>query len=187
MKHIFYLFVALFFLSCGNEKGKDFPPTPGQADTSATGLQNEEKDFVSFLKELTVSNINQYIHPEKGLWLIQSDGAMPTMTNTTQVDKNFPVDFSNMKDEELPKVNCDSKSFWTKEGCFVQQINTFKDEKIWTVGDGLEKSDLTMFEDLAKSISRTAINTSLNARYYFGRLDGKWYLIFADLRKPCEA
>ena len=108
------------------------------------------------------------------------------MTSTSAVDKNFPVDFSAVKEEELPKINCDSKTFWTKDGCFSQQTNTFKDEKIWTYC-GLSKEDEAKVEETAKTISYTVINTAMNARYYFSQIDGKWYLTFVDLRRPCEA
>ena len=108
------------------------------------------------------------------------------MSNTTQVDKNFPVDFSALKQEDLPKVNCDSKSFWTKEGCFVQETNTFKDEKIWSYC-GLNKEDEAKVSELAQTISCTVINTGFHARYYFSLINGKWYLTFVDLRTPCEA
>ena len=186
MKNIYYLLLSLFLFSCGNERGKDFPPTPQDPHDSILNHPPMLEGFTSILKSITISNINQFIHPEKGLWLIQSSGAMPNMTNTMQVDKNFPVDFSSVKEEELPKVNCNSKSFWTKEGCFTQEVNTFNDEKIWTYCR-LSKEDEVKASELAKNISYTVINTSLYARYYFSKIDSKWYLVFADLRRPCEA
>ncbi len=145
-----------------------------------------QNDFVSVVKGITISNINQFINKENGLWLIQSSGAMPNMSNTSQVDKNFPVDFTSVKNEALPVVNCDSKTVWSKEGCFVQQVNTFKDENIWKYC-GLSKEDEAKVEKLAQTISFEVINTFLNARYYFSKVDGKWFLVFADLRRPCEA
>ncbi|MBI3500872.1 MAG: hypothetical protein HY063_03675 [Bacteroidetes bacterium] len=146
----------------------------------------QTENFISVLKTINISNINQFISPKEGVWLIQSSGAMPNMSNTSQVDKNFPVDFSNCKEEELPKINCDAKTFWTKEGCYVQKINSFKDEKVWTYAS-LSKEDEAKVEEQAKTIQYTVINTSNNARYYFSFVDGKWYLSFVDLRKPCEA
>ena len=179
-------FTVIFF-SCGSEQSKDSSPTPQNVhDSIVTDSIKIEEGFTSIVNGINSANINQFIHPEKGLWLIQSSGAMPNMTNTTQVDKNFPLDFSSVKEEELPKVDCDSKSFWTKEGCFIQKINTFQDEKIWT-HCGLKKEDEAKVETEAKTVQYTVINTSLYARYYFAQIDGKWYLFFADLRRPCEA
>lgn len=140
----------------------------------------------SFLDGVNISNINQYIHPGWGLWLIRSSGAMPAMENTSQVGKNFPVDFSACKMEALPTVHCESKSFWTKEGCFVQEINLFKSEKIW-MHCGLSEKEQAVIEEAAKTIRLTAVNTSFSARYYFSMIEGKWYLTFVDMRRPCEA
>lgn len=181
------LFLIITFFSCGDEKGKDFPPTPQDPKDSSINTQGKiENNFSSLLKGINISNINQYIHPEKGLWIINSSGAMPNMTNTTQVDKNFPLDFNSVKDGELPKVNCDSKSLWTKEGCFVNEENTLPDGKVWTYC-GFSKEDETNIEETVKMISWTVINTSLYAKYYFSHIGGEWYLAFVDLRKPCEA
>lgn len=186
MKRIVFLPSILFIFSCGNEvkneKIKWTPPSP--PDSVVYNPSASQTDLISVVKEITISNVNQFINPESGLWLIQTPGAVPNMTNTPHVDKNFPVDFSAAKNEELPKVNCDTKSFWTKEGCFVQQVNNFNDEKIWTYC-GLKKEDEAKIEKLSQAVSLTVINTSLHARYYFSQINGKWYLIFVDLRKPC--
>jgi len=172
--------------SCGGEKKNSPSSLIETNDTAAAVQEQRQEDLSVILKGITISSINQFIHPQKGLWLIQSAGAVPAMANISQVDKNFPVDFSSVKQEELPKTNCDSPSFWTKDGCFAKEVNTFIDEKIWTYC-GLRKEDISKVEELADSVSVTAINTSLYARYYFSRIDGKWYLTFADLRKPCNA
>jgi hypothetical protein len=181
--------VVSVFFSCGAPEQTEYSQLT-QADPDSVVLSsvktNTSTDFVSVLKGINISNINQYIDPEKGLWLIQSSGAMPNMMNTSQVDKNFPVDFSIVKNEELPRVDCGSKIFWTKEGCYLQEVNSFKEEKIWTYC-GLSKEDEGKVSELAKTISLTVINTSLSARYYFLQIGGKWYLVFVDLRRPCEA
>jgi hypothetical protein len=111
---------------------------------------------------------------------------MPEMIKTNRVDKNFPVDFSSCKEEELPKVNCDAKSLWTKEGCFIQEINSFREEKIREF-TSIDENSKAIVSKLAQLISFTAINISLNAWYYFAMIDNKWYLLFADLRTPCSA
>lgn len=187
MKRILFFSAIILFFSCGREaKNEDVHLISSSlpADSVSIASSAVQSYPISVVRGITISNINQFIDPENGLWLIQSPGAVPNMTNTSQVDKNFPVDFSIMKNEELPRVNCDTKSFWTKEGCFVQQINNFKDEKIWTYC-GLKKEDEAKIEKLAQAIALTVINTSLNTRYYFSQINGKWHLVFVDLRRPC--
>jgi len=189
LRVFFAVFACSVFFSCGNPPKVEIEQfaSPAVDSVQPSSEKAVSEDFVSILKGISIANINQYIHPSTdGLWLIQSSGAMPNMTNTTQVDKNFPVDFTNCKAEELPKVNCDSKSLWTKDGCFVQETNMFKEEKIWTYC-GLSKEDEAKVAELAQTISWTVINTGFHARYYFSLIEGKWYLTFVDLRKPCEA
>ncbi|HEY4800831.1 MAG TPA: hypothetical protein VII99_17265 [Bacteroidia bacterium] len=187
-KHLVFFIAAIFF-SCNSSEQKETAIVAKEKKDSvrrSSEKANAQSDFISVLKGINSSTINQFIHPEKGLWLTQQAGAVPQMTNTSQVDKNFPVDFSEVKEEEIAKVNCDFKTFWTKGGCFAQKVNTFLEEKIWIYAS-LSKEDQDKIEALAKTISYTVVNTSLNARYYFSQLNGKWYLLFADLRKPCEA
>ena len=179
---------AFLFSSCGSstvDESRRLMPPIGDS-TGSSFARPVKEDFLSILKGISISNINQFIHPKKGLWLIQSSGAMPNMTNTSQVDKNFPVDFSSFKNEELPKIDCSSKIFWTKQGCYAQEINSFKTETIWSYC-GLSKEDAGKVAALVETISWTIINTSSSGRYYFALIDGKWYLLFADLRRPCEA
>lgn len=188
MRKLIFIPVVVCIFSCGSrtqiETGQLVPPA---ADSVAAPPDTTGKeDFLSTLKEISISNINRYIDPENGLRLVQSAGALPTMSSTSQVDKNFPVDFSTVKNEELPRVDCNSKTLWTKEGCYVQQINSFKEKKIWTYC-GLNKRDEEKVAALAETISWTAINTAMHARYYFSRINGKWYLTFVDLISPCEA
>src|SRR5947207_2079157 len=112
-KTIFSLcFLVIMFFSCENspkmEAEKFDPP---KADSAGPSPEKKvEPDFSSVVKGINISNINQYINKEKGLWIINSSGAMPNMTNTSQVDKNFPVDFSAVKNEDLPKVDCAAKT-----------------------------------------------------------------------------
>lgn len=187
MKTLFLFLLCLIF-SCKtnqNECHNENQHTDSVAMVSGINKTYNSDNF-NFIYEITINNINTYIHPQKGLWVIQSSGAMPEMININQVDKNFPVDFSDCRMEILPKVNCESKSFWTKEGCFLQEVNSFKDEKIWEF-TSLDERLKEVVNESSKLIVLTAINTSLNARYYFTMINGKWYLLFADLRIPCNA
>ena len=138
---ILFSLIALFLFGCSGSSDVHVDLAPPPADTNEPAPPPPpppvlpSNNFPSICQKIRIANINQLIHAEKGLWIIQSNGAMPAFSNTTQVDKNFLVDFSSVKEEEVPKVNCDSKSFWTKEGCFAQEVNTFKDEKYGRIAD----------------------------------------------------
>ena len=179
------LFISLLF-TCGNPSVVETEQTEiPKIDTSAI---KKQEDFLPVLKGINISNINQFIHPEAGLRIIQSEGAMPRLMKTSQVDKNFPVDFSNCIEDSIPKIDCGSKSLWTKEGCFVWKVNGLAAAQVtlWKYCN-LSKEEQLEVDTWAPEVSYTAINTVLHARYYFSHINGKWYLLFVDLRRPCSA
>lgn len=146
----------------------------------------------------TVKSTDVFVNKDAGLWVITSNGAMPQMVHVTTTrgllnyknDTLIPIDrdpmICTLLNEEIPKPDCDSKTFWSKNGCFTSENNTFKDEKIWDYA-GLNESDEKAVEELAGKIDRVVVNTALNMRMYFMMENGSWYLVFLDLRMPCEA
>lgn len=144
------------------------------------------------------SLFNVVIHPSHGLWIIHSEGAMPNFTRVMKIAdyKNaigkglLPFDRNAMmnvpKEESLPKVDCNSKSFYDKTGCFTQMQNSFAQEKIWlNAGLGADKDK--EISELASTIMRTVVNTENHYKFYFSYINGSWYLTFIDVRTPCDA
>jgi hypothetical protein len=143
------------------------------------------------------SLFNVVIHPKHGLWIIHSEGAMPQFTKVLKISeyKNalgksiIPFDKNAMmnvpKEEDLPKIDCNSKNFYSKSGCFTSMQNVFEAEKIWKHA-GLTADVDKEVGQLASTITRTVINTD-NFIFYFSLIDGSWYLTFIDVRKPCSA
>jgi hypothetical protein len=187
MKYFLFPLCLIAFSSCENQTKKESNIFSDDSAGKKLYIIDEHRlGIPAFVFKVTNVNINQYIHPQKGLWLIQSSGAMPEITHTYQVDKNFPVDFSACIEEELPRVDCNAKLLWTKNGCFLQKINPLKDERIWEY-TSLDEESKVVVSEAATFVSVTVINTELNARYYFSMIDGKWFLLFVDLRTPCSA
>jgi hypothetical protein len=143
------------------------------------------------------SLFNTFIHPKHGLWVIHSEGAVPSFTKVQKIGDYkltngkglLPLDRDKMlaepKEGELPKIDCDQEEFWNKTGCFTTEHNVFLEEKIWQAA-GLKPADDKQVAYLATTIARTVINTS-TYRFYFSLIDGGWYLTFIDIRKPCSA
>ncbi len=202
----------LIFSSCGTET-----PAGTAADTTMSRKDSLKKAmsedlpppsdirqfnwfYSAFVHAATTGNDSLFdvvIHPEHGLWIVHSNGAMPNLTNVKHIGefktaagkKLLPLDKDDMtkepKEEELPVVNCDSAGFYSKRGCFTSMQNTFKDEKIWQYA-GLPPGQDKEVAQLAGTITRTVVNTE-NYRYYFSLIEGSWYLTFLDTRKPCSA
>ncbi|HEU4717272.1 MAG TPA: hypothetical protein VFU15_05550 [Bacteroidia bacterium] len=211
----FFLPLALLFLftGCGNEKNTDTnsdKPLTGKDSLKKEITENlppptEIRQFSWFYSMFAAAAtmdggdtiFDHYVSPEHGLWIISSEGAMPHFTNVKSINdykrsdgtKLLPMDKDRMlaapKEEELPSVDCNSKTFWNKDGCFTREENKFKEEKIWQYA-GLTNDKEKEVEALAGTISRTVINTQ-TYRFYFSLINGSWYLTFLDIRKPCEA
>jgi len=208
----FALCCVLFSFSCGSETDKP----SGTADTMSakdslkkkltedlppsTGIEQFEWIYSSFVAAAITDarRFNVFIHPDDGLWIIRSTGAMPEMVNVKNIlrvkanngDSLIPMNRDKMYctpvQEQLPKPDCETKTFWSRNGCFTSEANTFSNEKIWDAA-GLTESDSKKVEELAGRITRVVINTEMNMRFYFTEVNGTWYLTFLDMRVPCSA
>jgi hypothetical protein len=171
---------------------EDLPPS--------TDIKQFEWIYSSFVAASTYSvrDFNIFISPEHGLWIIRSNGALPEMINVKSVvsvknakgDSLVPMDREKMictpSAESLPVEDCTMPSRWSKSGCYTSETNIFKEQKIWQYA-GLNDGDSKKVEELSRLISRVVINTEMNTRFYFGEIKGTWYLLFIDIRVPCEA
>ncbi|TND09037.1 MAG: hypothetical protein FD123_1440 [Bacteroidetes bacterium] len=210
MRYYFVLPALLFLFACGNA---DKPAET--ADTGKHTTKDSMKDALAdmpppseakqfewfyslFVKGMMTDSIFQkFIHPENGVYMIESNGAMPQMKNVTDISDFttaqgkpfFTISrddlICELKDEELPKVDCDSKDFYSKSGCFTREENTFKEEKTWQYCH-LTPDEEKKVTKMAAGITRVVINTK-NYRYYFSLINGSWYISFIDMRKPCQA
>ncbi len=153
--------------------------------------------FVKFVSLHADTLMNKLIHPEFGLHIIESQGALPHVTHVkdfaefkTMNKKSF-YDFDprllvcDPKEEELPKPDCNAKDLYSKTGCFTREINPLKDTKLWEFCN-LSTDQKELVLRAAETITRTVVVTA-NYTYYFSLIKGGWWLTFIDMRKPCEA
>ena len=174
-------------------------PVPEEAQTKPKDFRDVYKEFFLSVVDVKEKDFNQFIHPEKGLYIIESTGAMPQMVNIRDIstfkraNDNKPFfDFDKTKvgieliEKDIPSVDCDAPpEFYTKSGSFTQEINKFKDSRIWEYA-GLPKAEQKKIEELAETIVKTTVNTG-NYTYYFSLINNKWHITFIDMRKPCVA
>jgi hypothetical protein len=153
--------------------------------------------FVKLVSLHADTLLNKLICPEFGLTIIESNGALPHLTNVKDftefktLGKKAFYDFDaqvlicDLKEEELPKIDCNAKDYYTKSGCFTREINTLKDSKVWEYGN-FSKTQADLMVQAVQTITRTVIVTA-NYTYYFSLIKGGWWLTFVDMRKPCQA
>lgn len=202
---------VLLLSACGsgdnNSSPKDSLSTKDSVKKAITETLPPDEDFKqfewiysSFVAAATynVKSTDVFIDKEEGLWVISTNGALPQMVHVNSVrgilnyknDSLIPIDRNAMvcslKNEEVPQPDCDQPSYWSKNGCFTTEHNTFRQDKIWEYA-GLPDGDAKKVEELAAKIDRVVVNTSLNMKMYFMLKNGSWYLVFLDLRMPCSA
>ena len=147
------LLAICIIFSCGDAKKTAIEQVVlGKSDSAVPAKErNMQQDFVSICSSINSSNIRNYINEESGAWIIDSPGAMPAMKQVNEFPQEVKVEFASLQEGELPKIDCSSKTLWTKIGCFTQEVNTFKDEKIWKYC-GLNKKDEGKAEQLAQAL-----------------------------------
>ncbi|MDQ3111579.1 MAG: hypothetical protein M3R17_16955 [Bacteroidota bacterium] len=156
--------------------------------------------YSAFAHAATTGNDTMFdvvIHPQYGLWIIHSAGAVPNFTRVDHIREFKQPDGKSLlpferdammrvpKEESLPVLECENDKVYNKEGCFTSLQNTFAEQKIWTYS-GLPAEKDKEISETASTITRTVINTK-NYRYYFSLINGSWYLTFLDIMTPCEA
>lgn len=169
-------------------------------------IEEEERPFALYYHQLVMAfasgdaaSFNGLIHPDLGCYLIEAPGAIPAISKITDVEnvlrkgseRSF-LDFDNvflsfpLTEDSLPTVDCDSPDgFYSKEGTFVQDINTLTKETIWKYV-GLDDESQRQIAELAETVNKTIVNTA-GFIAYFSKIDDVWYITFIDIRVPCTA
>jgi hypothetical protein len=213
MKYFFLALGFFFMISChedANQNQSTTKPTVDNKQDAKNALQANlppptdisqfnwiYSAFALAAADGNDSAFNVFINPKYGLWVIHSNGALPQFTHISKVAeyKNIkgkgliPIVFWDIKrapkEETLPVVDCSKQGFYSKQGCYSQEQNTFLEEKMW-LNAGLNADQDKEVAQLATTITRTVLDT-FTFKYYFSLIDGSWYLTFIDIRKPCEA
>ena len=198
---IFAISLLVLFYSCNSSFSEK---KPNKISDSLSAIKNADtiKDFNERFKALILAmqkedkkSIEAFISPQFGLLIIESEGAMPFF----HIESTNEVSFRNifekicsktvydgdLKNEDLPKIDCDKENFYTKEGSFVQDINKLLSSEIWKYG-GLSQSDEKFAEKAILSVGKTVIVTE-GYTYYFSYYKTNWYLTIIDTRRPCNA
>lgn len=206
IRAILIAIIAFTVISCKQGKDSaagsaDSTQVVAKADTAKISMEDFKetyKDFFYSIIDGRAETFNKYIHPDLGLYIIDSKGALPMVVNVKDISKFVRSDsksffeFDRAKvgyeliEEELPKVNCDQgPDFYSKQGAFTQAVNTLSKDAPWQNTD-LSSEEKQRLASAAETVMITVINTS-NYRYYFSKMGDKWYVTFIDVRRPCNA
>ena len=161
--------------------------------------------FLSALQTADTSVVNQFIHPDNGLWIIEQPGAMPKMTRVADVrefrrefqDRSFftireEVKTCDLREEAWPTFDCadmnydQGQSGYSKDGCFVSDAAKFQKSGYWDYAN-LSDTDIKLIKTSLPLLQRSVLHTATSFEFHFGAVDGQWRLLFAKLIYPCSA
>ncbi|MBD1396615.1 hypothetical protein H9Q13_05505 [Pontibacter sp. JH31] len=164
--------------------------------------------FTQFLTALHNSDttvLNQFIHPDYGVWVIEQPGAMPKMTHVTDI-RRFRRDFQDrsfftvreevkecdLKEEVWPRFDCGDMDYekgqsgYSKEGCFAGSPDKFQRSGYWDYAS-LSNQEIDRVKSSLPLLQKSVLHTATSFEFHFGQVDGQWRLLFTKLIYPCSA
>lgn len=160
-------------------------------------------DFQTTVFNEDAEGFNQFIDPERGVYIIENPGALPKMTHVKDI-RDFKREFQgqnfftikdrlqtcNLKEEDLPAFNCggqtEGNTGYSKEGCFAADADSFRKTELFKNAN-LPEQALKQIEETLPMVQRTVLQTSSSYQFHFGVINGEWKILFIDLRIPCSA
>lgn len=207
MKKLFYFIILITFLSsCLDNETEEivvFEDVRSLDDRdSEHELQDYEIDFADFyyifsatIESRNYEIFNGFIHQGYGCYVIQSSGAITSIVNVYDVgefsseevsERFFDLSFKEIDHvlsfDSLPNFDC-TKNIYDKTGCFASRSNSLADSEIWKKSQ-LAKDDIEIIQSMVDSVNICVVNT-YNYVYHFSKIEGKWYVVFIDLRMHC--
>jgi hypothetical protein len=173
------------------------------ADTVSFEVAFEQ--FWSALQAKDTVRLNQFISPEQGLWLIEQPGAMPKMTQVTDI-RSFGREYRNrsfftiaeevkecdLSEEPFPTFDCADMNYdmgqsgYSKDGCFVWQPEKFQKSGYWDYAS-LTDPEIEKIKDALPLVQKSVLHTATSFEFHFGYVNQQWRLLFAKLIYPCSA
>lgn len=167
-----------------------------------------EQTFARFFEALQAADtaaLNGFVSAEHGLWLIEQPGALPSYThfaNIQAVQREYgqrpftslaqEVQKCKLKQrEQLPGFNCANMeggaTGFAEDGCFyTTDTEEFQNTEMWQYAN-LTDAQTARIQELQQQVLVTVLHTASSYRFHFGYRNGRWQLLFADLRIPCSA
>ncbi|GHA74498.1 hypothetical protein [Pontibacter akesuensis] len=176
---------------------------PAVADTA--NFQEAFNQFFSALQAGDTAALNSFVAEKAGVWLIEQPGAVPAYTHFSSIQavkrsyRQLPFTSINQQVQQcqlqqrqtLPSFDCanmdQGSTGFAEDGCFyTTATEDFRNTDMWKYAS-LTKEQATQVQQLQQQVDVTVLHTASSYRFHFGYRNGRWHLLFADLRVPCSA
>lgn len=183
-------------------------PLSGTTGVAADSVTFEEafNRFFQALQTKDTAALNSFIDAQQGFWLIEQPGAVPSYThykNVQNVKRQHPNQaFTSITErveqcqlqqrETFPSFSCadmdGGASGYAEDGCFYStNTSEFQNTDMWQYDASLSEQQARQVQELQQQVDVTVLHTLSSYRFHFGYRNGRWQLLFADLRVPCSA
>jgi hypothetical protein len=162
--------------------------------------------FIKAFNDKNTSGFNECVNPDYGFFVLDNPGAFCVAQSFLSFEEIMKLEGESdigylkvMKVEcdyvngKAPVYNCEEEK-WNKEGCFLDKKPKLPVSKIYKsmieyqLGeDEVLKAGLALAKKAELKISRLVYSTGSNVGFYFGVVDGKWFLFCIDKITPCSA
>lgn len=220
---ILLLFISILNFSCNNSS-KNIPKidddtlnlfkySNNHEDTAEIKTSNTDtipdfktmaENFISSFNKKDSITLNNYIHPDYGIAVLDNPGAYHSITTYTTFSESGIHDgifnsqyllnmniYCKLEFGKIPYFSCDDNG-WDKEGCFYTdnaKLNLVKIHdalvEYFLMEENSEyRSSLIYIENITK---HGIYSTDSFIGFYFGYINNKWYLFCVDKVSPCSA
>lgn len=189
------LCVALF--NCNTSKQKE--------DDANEKFSVFFEKFIKAFNEKKTNEINKHINSKYGFFVIDNPGAYTVVYRFDSFNEfairsgNFSIEYDKLlnvdcklTDGKRPYYDCEKG--WDKEGCFLEKTPEFKLYELYEsmveyfLVDSISvKEEMELVTDFDTMTTRLVYSTDKIAGFYFGEIEGKWYLLCIDEVTPCSA
>ncbi len=173
--------------------------------TDSTNFTAAFNHFLAAVQASDAETINDFIHPDYGLWIIEQPGAVPKMSLVENIN-NFKREFQgrsfftikdevktcNLQQETWPTFDCADMNYdagqsgYSKDGCFVSGPEKFQKSGYWNYAD-LPLAQVKRIQTTLPRVQKSVLHTATSFEFHFGYIDNRWNLLFAKLIYPCSA
>lgn len=165
------------------------------ASSSDQALMQIAMSTLTAFRQGNLGSAESLIHPDLGYYFIYSPGAMnvpqhfQTLAGMT-ADAPWMGEGNRDLDQqpnmvELPSFSCDDD--FSKAGCFLQRldepfalVSALQEQLLRVELIGPDQVDESRVQRIEAKVSAGMIDTDAFMAFYFGQVDGQWYLLIVD-------
>lgn len=169
--------------------------TRSLAPSKDLGASQSVNKLVTAFERGDKAQINQFIHPELGMFLVTRPGAMSAVFSCKKIEEVYENQFTSWIGDYLKKMPCELEEgatpefdcdTWSKEGCFIAPAQNYKgiSELMNTLVEyeyaDYSPKQISDAKKLEKYVSKEIVSTEAWMGMFFGNIGGKWYLLVLD-------